>query len=281
MGRRMKFPSEPRSDWPDWQNDLLVADYFDMFGRWKAGEHINRLERNRELQRLTGRKKGSIERKRMNVSAVLRALDMIWMKGFAPYDRFQGSLVDAVERYLDRHPEWVNDSPNADLPVDEIALTEGAPPPRGPAPKPINGAVERIARKYNRAERDYRNRALGLRGERIIFHLERRRLAEAGLGNLANRVEWTSQERGDGVGYDILSFRPDGTPRKIEVKTTTGSKTTPFFLTRTEREACDDEPEVWCLYRLHDLDRQPGLFCVSPPLDAVIHLTPETWRGSF
>jgi hypothetical protein len=206
---------------------------------------------------------------------------MDWMRGFAPNDQFQGSLVDAVERFLDRHPEWTDDSKKALLAGDDPELAEGPPPPVGPERPPVKGPVERIARKYNHAERDYRNRRLGWLGEKIIYHREQRRLTEAGYPELAEKVEWTSQEKGDGVGFDILSFRTDGTPRKIEVKTTSGSRTTPFFLTRTERAVCDEEPEIWRLYRLHDLGGTPGLFRIKPPMEPLLRLSIESWKASF
>lgn len=276
----MKTPAKPRVDWTDWQNDLIVADYFDMFGRLRAGERINRLERNRELQTLTGRTKGSIERKRMNISGVLEGLDMEWMEGFAPNDHFQAPLADAVQRYLDRHPEQLDDADAAQLFDIGTPVTEGPPPPMGPPTAPPKGAMERIARKYNHAERDYQNRRLGYMGEKLIYHREIRLLTEAG-SEFAGEVEWTSQERGDGVGYDILSFSTEGEPRKIEVKTTTGPKTTPFFLTRTERAVCEEEPDIWRLYRLHDLGKVPGLFCIKPPIEAIVRLTADTWRATF
>lgn len=276
----MTITPKPRVDWTDWQNDVIVADYFDMFGRLIAGEKINRLERNRELQTLTGRTKGSIERKRMNISGVLEGLDMEWMEGFAPNDHFQFPLADAVQRYLDRHPEWLDDADAAKLVDADTPLFEGSPPQLGPLPAPPKGAMERIARKYNHAERDYQNRRLGYLGEKLIYHREKRLLTEAG-SKFAQYVEWTSQEKGDGVGYDILSFSAEGEPRKIEVKTTTGSKTTPFFLTRTERAVCEEEPDTWRLYRLHDMRKTPGLFCIAPPLEAVVRLTADTWRATF
>ncbi|WP_370162320.1 DUF3883 domain-containing protein [Limimaricola soesokkakensis] len=278
----MDTPPEPRTDWADWQNDLVVADYFDMFGRVNAGEKVNRLERNRELQSLMpDRNKGSIERKRMNISAVLVDLDMDWMQGFAPNDRYQKSLVDAVERFLDRNPLWVDDSDKTLAPARVPELVEGPPPTRAPEPKPVKPMLERIARKYDHAARDGRNRSLGVLGEEMVFDHERRRLTNAGFPKLAEKVEWTARDKGDGVGYDILSFGTDGAPRKIEVKATNGSRTTPFFLTRTERAVSREEPDVWRLYRLHDLSSSPGLFVLPPPLEASVRLEPEAWRGTF
>jgi hypothetical protein len=43
-----------------------------------------------------------------------------------------------------------------------------------------------------------------------------------------------SEEDGDGAGYDIASFAPDGRPRLIEVKTTNGWERTPFHISRNE-----------------------------------------------
>lgn len=277
----MSTTTAARVDWSDWQNDLIVADYFDMFGRINAGEKINRLERNRELQKLTDRNKGSIERKRMNISGVLIDLDMEWMPGFAPNDRYQRSLVDAVERFLDSHPEWVNET-NKTIDVAAIStLVEGAPPPRGTGAKRAKPMLERIAKKYNQPERDARNRQLGTSGEEIVFNLERRKLSEAGYSSLADKVEWTARDKGDGVGYDILSFHTDGAPRKIEVKSTNGPRTTPFFLTRTELAVSREEPDAWLLYRLHDLSSAPGLFVLPPPLESSVTLVAETWRAGF
>ena len=275
----MTTAPKPRVDWTDWQNDLIVADYFDMFGRVEAGEKINRAERNRELQSLTGRNRGSIERKRMNISAVLIDLDMEWMRGFAPNDGYQGSLVVAVERFLDRNPQWVDDSKMVTVLDGPPRLIEGPPPPKGLTPKPVKPLLERIARKYNHAERDYQNRRLGALGEEMVYNYERWRLTAAGYPRLAEDVEWTAREKG--VGYDILSFRTDGAPQKIEVKSTNGSRTTPFFLTRTEREVSREEPDVWRLYRLHDLSSSPGLFVLPAPLEDVVTLTAETWRAVF
>lgn len=55
-------------------------------------------------------------------------------------------------------------------------------------------------------------------------------LRTAGRDDLARKVRWVSEEDGDGAGYDIASFAPDGFPRLIEVKTTNGWERTPFHI---------------------------------------------------
>ncbi|RYG97723.1 MAG: hypothetical protein EON58_09060, partial [Alphaproteobacteria bacterium] len=62
---------------------------------------------------------------------------------------------------------------------------------------------------------------------------------------------------------------------------TRGGPTTPFYLTRTEREVSLERPDHWRLYRLHDLSATPGLFVLPPPLEASVTLEAETWRAGF
>lgn len=156
-----------------------------------------------------------------------------------------------------------------------------APPPLGPARKPRPQGLARIVRKYDPAARDHRNRALGQWGEEHVLRHEHAFLIAHDRPDLARKIEWTSQERGDGAGYDIRSFDPAGRERLIEVKATRGGPATDFFLTRTEREVSAERPDAWRLYRLHDLAAAPALFQLKPPLEAAVTLTAETWRAGF
>jgi hypothetical protein len=99
--------------------------------------------------------------------------------------------------------------------------------------------------------------------------------------DLAKKIEWTSDVYGDGAGYDIKSFEPDGSDRLIEVKSTKGGPTTDFFVTRTEREVSLERPDAWRLYRLHTLPKKPRLFVLQPPLERSVGLRAESWRASF
>lgn len=85
-----------------------------------------------------------------------------------------------------------------------------------------------IARRYDVAERDERNRALGRAGEELVLEHERQSLATVGRCDLADRVRWISDEVCDSAGFDITSFHPDGKSRLIEVKATNGWERTPF-----------------------------------------------------
>jgi len=142
--------------------------------------------------------------------------------------------------------------------------------------------LERLVRKFNPAVRDERNRALGLAGEEFVIEVEKRRLYEAGRRNLKDDVVWISRDEGDGAGYDIRSIDPKtGTELFIEVKTTRGAKTTPFFLTRNEEAVSRERPKEWRLYRVFEFAAAPRIFVLPPPLDGAVNLTPAIWSASF
>ena len=138
-----------------------------------------------------------------------------------------------------------------------------------------------IARKFDVAGRDERNRALGRAGEERVLAHERAALRTAGRDDLARKVRWVSEEDGDGAGYDIASFAPDGQPRLIEVKTTNGWERTPFHITRNELAVAEERRSEWRLFRLWNFSREPKAFELHPPLDAHVSLTATTLSGEL
>ena len=276
----MTMQPETGSPWSDWQNDMLVAEYFEIDRIQRSGAEVVKAHRYRDLGGVIGREEGSIEIKLQNVSAVLARLEMGFARGLKPRYNIQQSLSDAVERYLDGHPALVFGEPKRST-FDPSEVVEVPVP--GPAPvKPkLERTVERIAKKYNYAERDARNRKLGELGEQLVWERERKKLLHAGKDKLANKVRLVSQLDGDGVGYDIRSFDPSGEERLIEVKTTDGPATTDFFLSRTEREVSLERPDVWRLHRVHLFSSTPRIFIMPPPLERSVTLQAENWRARF
>ena len=100
-------------------------------------------------------------------------------------------------------------------------------------------------------------------------------------GGLARRVRWVSDEDGDGAGYDIESYSPEGHTRLIEVKTTNGWERTPFHITRNELAVADNRSTEWCLLRLWNFARDPRAFELSPPLDAHVTLIATSFEARF
>lgn len=271
------------TDWTTAEIDLIVADYFDMLAMELRGQPFVKAQRNAALQDLTGRSKGSIEFKHQNISAVLMRLGMPWIIGYKPMPNFQKALVDGVKRHLDAQG-MILGAAEADsmAGLNEEATIFIEPPPEKAAPASEPPAfVQRLVRKFDPAARDARYRALGRRGEESIFIFEQSRLRGHGRDDLARKVRWVAQEDGDGAGYDIRSFDLSGAERLIEVKTTTGHSTTPFFLSENERAFSEQRPDAFRLMRLYDFARQPKAFELIPPLDSSVILTPANWTASF
>jgi hypothetical protein len=279
-------------NWSDLENDLIVADYFEMLSLDQAGIAFNKAERNRKLvNTLQDRNRGSVEFKHANISAVMRTLGQDILTGYQPRFNFQMPLVDAVIRHLDSlgekqiHPEIKmhgNKSASRWNVAEESTLWIGPAPTHSNQPPPIKlEFMSAIARKYDVAERDARNRTLGLAGEQRVFLHERANLRNNGRDDLAKQIRWTSQEDGDGAGYDIHSFEPDGRDRLIEVKTTNGWERTPFHISRNELAVADERREQWCLVRLWNFAREPKAFEIRPPLDAHVTLTPTSFLASL
>jgi len=272
--------------WSDEENDLIVADYFAMLDADAAGRRYSKAEHRRKLlPRLKGRSEQSVEFKHRNISAVLKGLGEDWIPGYRPAFNFQSSLIDAVVRWLEAHPAWLERKPAWRVATgfaEDAPIWIGPPPTQSNHPPPQElEQMQHVARKFDVACRDARNRALGRAGEELVLTHERASLRSAGREDLARRVRWVAEEDGDGAGYDIASFAPDGRARLIEVKTTNGWERTPFHITRTELAVADERRAEWCLFRLWNFSRAPKAFELYPPLDAHVTLTPTTFLADF
>jgi len=271
--------------WTDTEIDLIVADYFAMLGAELAGRATNKAEHNRELQTLIARGRGAIEFKHQNISAVMLGLGQPWIEGYKPAANFQNALVDGVLRWLDAHPDWLQPSATAQAPSrlrETVSLWIGPPPTQRNEPPPVDPAfMLALGRKYDVAERDARNRALGKAGEDLVFRHERQTLRQAGREDLADKVRWTSVQDGDGYGYDIASFEQDGRERLIEVKTTNGWERTPFHVSRNELAVAGQHREDWHLVRLWNFAREPRAFALRPPLEDHAELTATSFLANL
>lgn len=79
------------SNWSDAQNDAIVADYFSMLEMELAGQKFVKAHHNRALVEQIGRPRGSIERKYMNISAVLERLGCPRINGYTILHRGQAA----------------------------------------------------------------------------------------------------------------------------------------------------------------------------------------------
>lgn len=135
----------------------------------------------------------------------------------------------------------------------------------------------------NYAERDSKNRKLGIAAEELVVKYEKQRLIELGMADLASRVKHVSVEEGDGAGYDVLSFTDDGQELYIEVKATGGPIATEFFLSSNELAFSKIHPENYELRRLYGFDPNTlsaSYYAIYGDLEEECNLTPINYRVS-
>lgn len=278
-------------DWSDAENDALVASYFAMLAYDLRNEEPPKAKIIRDTRSiLNERSEKSIEYKLRNVSAVFNALELEPVKGLKMLSNFQGSLADAVYRFLSQNESFILDNsrhrPIANLrraAEPEAFRYDLAPRLRNSHHEEpdVTRDRQRVAQRIDIGALDAANRALGQAGEKFAFEFERLNLKLSGRNDLAERVDWVSQSKGDGLGYDILSFEPDGRERLIEVKTTNGWERTPFHITRNELAVAEEHRESWVLARLYNFAREPRGFEIRPPLEHHVALSPTTFLASL
>lgn len=281
----------PREDWSPQEVHLIVEDYFLMMQDELLDRPYNKTEhRRRLLPKLRGRSEQSIEFKHANLSAVLLELGLPYIRGYKPRGNYQALLAETVGAFLVAHPDFFEglmDGPVIN-PVAAPALIGATttifdePPEETFAPpEPVEPWKSRRGRKNDVAQRDAANRRLGRMGEEFAVALEKKRLAEAGRGDLADRVEWVADTCGDGLGFDILSFsEADENERYIEAKTTGLGKFVPFIVTANEVRCSDAEPTKFHLYRLYDFGpKQTRVYILPGSLTANCQLKPLAFRA--
>jgi hypothetical protein len=276
------MPEEPieRRNWTGEELDLILSDYFLMLNDESAGIPFNKAEHNRLLRSKIDRTGGSIEFKHQNISAVLQRLGLPRIKGYLPATNYQKAIIAAIDRYLSQNPVALHPEMALNGFTERPGLFVETPPVLLPV-APRREDIERLVRKFDPVERDFRNRKLGRDGEELVFHFERERLRQLDRSDLAKKIRWVSEEDGDGAGYDILSFDEKGKERFLEVKTTVGSDVTPFYITRNELSFSSEWPEAFRLCRVFDFSMRPRMFELAPPLTNFVHLSPLSYEASF
>ena len=111
---------------------------------------------------------------------------------------------------------------------------------------------------------------VGEAGEALVYKYESRAIEQAkkeGKIDKTVSVQWVSRED-DSLGYDILSYDiRKKEPKYIEVKTTTCSKNTPFYISENELAFSEKHKDQYCIYRVYGLKNnsssQVNFFIIS------------------
>jgi len=275
------------ADWSREEVEATIADYLAMLASELAGVSYNKAAHRRKLaELLDGRSEQAIEFKHANISAVLIDLGFPYISGYKPRSNYQLLLYEVVSERLAANPQLLSvAAADADQPivvpeVDDILSVLTSPPTSAEPPRAVQQSQVRRSFSTNYLEREARNRSLGLAGEQFVLNFERARLLSLRKDDLAARIEHTSRVRGDGEGYDILSFEESGRERLIEVKTTKYGRETPFFVSSNEVAVSESHADEYHLYRLFGFRLSPHLFTVSGTLQATCWLSASSYLAT-
>lgn len=275
--------------WSRTEVEATVADYLHMLLLELSGQTYSKASHRRALlAKLENRSDGAIEFKHQNISAILIGLGYPYITGYKPRGNYQQLLREVVE---DRIAQ--------DQLLDNAALAASSAPAVTPlfedfskllvdAPKLVSAVKEPkqhyrlpIPQKRDYLEREARNAALGYAGEEFVLNFEHFRLHNLGHKALADRVEHVAKTKGDGLGFDILSFEPSGRERYIEVKTTAFGKETPFFVSRGEVGFAQEHIEEFHLYRLYEFRKDPKMFDLPGAVESHCLMNPVSYICEF
>jgi len=275
--------------WSRAEVEATVSTYFRMLGMQELGQKFIKAEIIRQLaSQIPARNMGAIEYKFRNISAVLHALGVQAVSGYKPLANVQKLLIEVVGELLPRDAALdqaairsVETAAEPPLITDFSDFVVGVPAPKYRVNDAAAAAIQRIAIKRDYLEREARNRSLGHAGELLVMEFEARRLFDEGAKQLVDRIEHSSKVKGDGLGFDILSYDADGRERFIEVKTTSYDPETPFFVSSNEVAFSEEAVDQFHLYRLFNFRKSPRMFLLNGPIAASCLLDPVSYRATL
>ena len=289
---RYDILKDGKQQWSLLECEALVSDYFKMLHKALSGKGPDKEQHRKALAaKLNDRSHAAIDSKHRNVSAILVELDQPYIQSYKPAYGYPEQLKLSVlahlagnQDQLERQLASINEMTEMPkMPESESAwnqvLDQDVPEKMHTVQQPQR---EFLAKRLNFAERERFNRKLGDMGEEFVMKYERFRMEQEQRPDLAKEVEWTSKEKGDGLGYDIRSFDAQRDRELfIEVKTTNSGKHQPFFITENEVEFSRKEKRQYKLYRVYNFRAAPRLFQLPGAVDQHVHLSARNYKASF
>jgi hypothetical protein len=283
---------EHDSKQPNWsleEVDATIRTYLRMLQQEVEHVHYVKSHANSQLiPLLNNRSKAAVEKKHQNISAILTELNLPYIDGYKPLRNVQNMLREKVIETLDRHLELHDSLKKVAInevqpPISQNILNSMVPAPEFEARKEYgkvrDSGMTATGRFIDYVELEARNSSLGLAGEEFVIRFEIERLSRAGQERLASKIEHVSKTKGDGYGFDILSFDTDGRERLIEVKTTKFGIHMPFYLSMNELSVSRAEREKYQLFRVFNFRDSPKMFRLEGAIDANVNLEPTQYLG--
>lgn len=170
-----------------------------------------------------------------------------------------------------------------ETPQPETSVLTLVEPPEFETSNEAPPTTFRARKNLERSFKEHRNLQLGRAGELLVLGYERTSLLANGKPELARKIIHTSEVEGDGAGYDIKSFEPDGRTKFIEVKTTRGPSTMPFFITYNEVKFSKAHSEQYHLFRVFDFNLASSsgrCYVINGRVDKCFNLSATVFRAS-
>ena len=276
------MPESTGTPWTTHELEAVVADYLEMLQTELAGGTVVKAERNRALQGSIGRSHGSIEYRHQNISAVMVELGLPFIRGYKPASHYPAILYEVVRAHLFRQALYDSlVSAGSGIIVPPGGLIYEPAPVMNDKLETSNPFIGRIDHELDPAARDAGDRELGEAGEKFVLQAEQEWLSANGRDDLATRVRWVAKEDGARAGYDILSFTEGDEERWLEVKTTNGPATTPFWISQNELKVSEKHQDIFRLIRLYNFSQKPKAYRLRSPLASHVRLVPVQYRAGF
>lgn len=150
----------------------------------------------------------------------------------------------------------------------KITLKEEKPPEREIRNVHINSDTIIRPKNINFEAKNITNIKIGDLGERLVYEYEKRKLELAGIKNIEEKLFLTSKHKDYGNAYpvDIISYDIEKKCKIfIEVKTTKGKATDPFYISESERKLSKEHRNNYKLYRVYDVtkNKTPKLYVIE------------------
>ncbi len=148
--------------------------------------------------------------------------------------------------------------------------------------KVISKPIELKGEFINYVEREKMLKQIGDLGEQFIFSQEREKVKQYNLSK-SKKVTWVSRDKGDGLGFDILSYDAKGNEMYIEVKTTTQDENTSFYISANELEKSKQYADRYYLYRVYQFDMKTaqGQYSIRKGSLEDLCIVPQIYRVDF
>ena len=192
-------------------------------------------------------------------------------------DVLENDLRTILDLYYDAWKKWgaeIDERVSEDAVVEkEIeAVVEDFTPRKKPAKTGRGGTGTRS--RYSKE-----SRKVGNAGELLVLKDEKKNLVDAGRPDLAEVIVYEA-DQGNYPGYDILSYNPDSSPRRIEVKSSKG-KISGVIMTDNEKKKVEEFGDEFVLAIVENVFKKPTIQYLKNPIKTLggeNNPSPHSWN---